>query len=166
MACCLTAPSHYLSQCWSRSLLPYGVTRRQWVLNRCLTYYTWRSMCWYAIWTICSLTWKTNDMGEVYIKTWYILHADKYGYDITSLNAGEYLTILFMSTPLVSLVPNQKKYSKKENNVHFSKTCCITTVCGGLTCLVPSHYLNHMWFLSIWPIQTNFSEKTNKSDHK
>ena len=31
MACCLTAPSHYLSQCWPRSLLPYGVTRPQWV---------------------------------------------------------------------------------------------------------------------------------------
>ena len=28
---CLTAPSHYLNQCWSRSLPPYGVTRPQWV---------------------------------------------------------------------------------------------------------------------------------------
>ena len=27
MACCLTAPSHYLSQCWPRSISPYGVTR-------------------------------------------------------------------------------------------------------------------------------------------
>ena len=31
MACCLTAPSHYLSQCWPRSLSPYGVIRPQWV---------------------------------------------------------------------------------------------------------------------------------------
>ena len=31
MAWCLTAPSHYLSQCWPRSLLPYGVTRPHWV---------------------------------------------------------------------------------------------------------------------------------------
>ena len=31
MAWCLTAPSHYLSQCWPRSLSPYGVTRPQWV---------------------------------------------------------------------------------------------------------------------------------------
>ena len=27
MACCLAAPSHYLSQCWPRSLSPYGITR-------------------------------------------------------------------------------------------------------------------------------------------
>ena len=31
MACCLTAPSHYLSRCWPRSLSPHGVTRPQWV---------------------------------------------------------------------------------------------------------------------------------------
>ena len=34
MACCLTASSHYLSQCWPRSLSPYGVTRPQWVINQ------------------------------------------------------------------------------------------------------------------------------------
>ena len=31
MACCLTAPSHYLSQYLPRSLWPYGVTKPQWV---------------------------------------------------------------------------------------------------------------------------------------
>ena len=31
MACCLTALSHYLSQCWHRSMSPYGITRPQWV---------------------------------------------------------------------------------------------------------------------------------------
>ena len=31
MAWCLTAPSHYLSQCWPSSMSPYGVTRPQWV---------------------------------------------------------------------------------------------------------------------------------------
>ena len=31
MAWCLTAPSHYLSQCWPRSISPYGLTRLQWV---------------------------------------------------------------------------------------------------------------------------------------
>ena len=30
-AWCRQATSHYLSQCWPRSLLPYGVTRPQWV---------------------------------------------------------------------------------------------------------------------------------------
>ena len=31
MAWCHQAASHYLSQCWPRSLSPYGVTRPQWV---------------------------------------------------------------------------------------------------------------------------------------
>ena len=31
MAWCHQATSHYLSQCWPRSLTPYGITRPQWV---------------------------------------------------------------------------------------------------------------------------------------
>ena len=31
MAWCRQATSHYLSQCWPRSLSPYGATRPQWV---------------------------------------------------------------------------------------------------------------------------------------
>ena len=31
MAWCRQATSHYLSQCWPRSMTPYGVTRPQWV---------------------------------------------------------------------------------------------------------------------------------------
>ena len=31
IAWCRQATSHYLSQCWPRSLSPYGVTRPQWV---------------------------------------------------------------------------------------------------------------------------------------
>ena len=31
MAWCHQAPSHYLSQCWPRSMSPYGITRPQWV---------------------------------------------------------------------------------------------------------------------------------------
>ena len=31
MAWCRQATNHYLNQCWPRSLLPYGVTRPQWV---------------------------------------------------------------------------------------------------------------------------------------
>ena len=33
MAWCHQATSHYLSQCWLRSLSPYGITRTQWVNN-------------------------------------------------------------------------------------------------------------------------------------
>ena len=32
MAWCRQATSHYLSQCWPRSMSPYGVTRPQWVI--------------------------------------------------------------------------------------------------------------------------------------
>ena len=31
MARCRQATNHYLSQCWSRSVSPYGITGRQWV---------------------------------------------------------------------------------------------------------------------------------------
>ena len=31
MAWCRQAPSHYLSQCWPRSMSPNGITRPQWV---------------------------------------------------------------------------------------------------------------------------------------
>ena len=39
MAWCHQAASHYLSQCWPRSLWPYGVTRPQWV-NRFYPYFS------------------------------------------------------------------------------------------------------------------------------
>ena len=37
MAWCCQAPSHYLSQRWSSSMSPYGVTRPQWVNTACVT---------------------------------------------------------------------------------------------------------------------------------
>ena len=36
MAWCRQAPSHYLSQCWPRYLLPYGIIRPQWVSHMTL----------------------------------------------------------------------------------------------------------------------------------
>ena len=33
MAWCLQATSHYLSQCWPKSMSPYGVTTPQWVME-------------------------------------------------------------------------------------------------------------------------------------
>ena len=40
MAWCRQATSHYLSQCWPRSLSPYGVTRPQWVNHILQDYFT------------------------------------------------------------------------------------------------------------------------------
>ena len=42
MAWCRQATSHYLSQCWPRSMLPNGVTRPQWV-NTTVEKHTWIS---------------------------------------------------------------------------------------------------------------------------
>ena len=41
MVWCRQAPSHYLRQCWPRSLSPYGVTRPEWV--KLLLHYSLRS---------------------------------------------------------------------------------------------------------------------------
>ena len=38
MAWCRQATSHYLSQCWPRSLPPYGVTRPRWVKKTLATF--------------------------------------------------------------------------------------------------------------------------------
>ena len=46
MAWCHQATSHYLSQCWLRSMSPFGVTRPQWVnLNSQLTWLLVISWC-------------------------------------------------------------------------------------------------------------------------
>ena len=45
MAWCHQATSHYLSQCWPRSLSPYGVTRPQWVKWLHYIDVTWGSWC-------------------------------------------------------------------------------------------------------------------------
>ena len=44
MAWCRQATSHYLSQCWSRYWLPYGVTRPQWVNGGESVVNTWAKM--------------------------------------------------------------------------------------------------------------------------
>ena len=47
MAWCRLATSHYLCQCWPRSLSPYGVTRPQWV-----------NQCWLVI---CEVLWHSPE---------------------------------------------------------------------------------------------------------
>ena len=41
MAWCRQAASHYLSQCWSRSMSPYDVIRPQWVKMSTLVWFLW-----------------------------------------------------------------------------------------------------------------------------
>ena len=57
MAWCRQATSHYLSQCWPRSMLPNGVSRPQWVNNR--------PLCLLSRWPICGVShgWATVSHG-------------------------------------------------------------------------------------------------------
>ena len=65
MAWCCQAASHYLSQCWPRSLLPYGVTRPQWVKIgeladvMCTIYHIFLNMeCIMTfVWAPCQMIW-------------------------------------------------------------------------------------------------------------
>ena len=41
MACCHQATSHYPRQCWPSFMLPYGITRPQWVKKRKMLIYKW-----------------------------------------------------------------------------------------------------------------------------
>ena len=49
--CCLMAPSPYLSQCWPRSMSPYGITRPQWVDIHCSKIQSWD--CHLLQWNLC-----------------------------------------------------------------------------------------------------------------
>ena len=51
MAWCHQATSHNLSQCWPRSLSPYGVTRPQWVNPYPLWLFHWQLKI--VLWTHC-----------------------------------------------------------------------------------------------------------------
>ena len=61
MAWCYQATSHYLSQCWHRSMSPYDVTRPQWVeLPQCQwrnpdRWAKWTHIKSQQAWTICSI---------------------------------------------------------------------------------------------------------------
>ena len=58
MAWCRQATSHYLNQCWPRSLPPYGVTRPEWVKSLWLSG-NFRPLSEYqttALWDLCNMS--------------------------------------------------------------------------------------------------------------
>ena len=55
MAWCRQAPSHYLSQCWPRSLPPYSVTRPNWVNAQCWCIWLPEDGCYDLLLWLCSL---------------------------------------------------------------------------------------------------------------
>ena len=61
MAWCRQATSHYLNQCWPRSLSPYGIIRPQWVKSK-----QQHSSMWHiAILTQCSHETDTSKMNHM-----------------------------------------------------------------------------------------------------
>ena len=78
MACCRQATSHYLSQCWPRSLSTYGVTRPQWV-----DLVTMRFFCKPVSWEML----KTS-VTQLYLKKWHLqLHPPRLR-EPSELNSG------------------------------------------------------------------------------
>ena len=57
MAWCHQAPSHYLSQCWPRSLSPYGVTMPQWVNSFWPRDAIWHQWCHMASQNMVNIGW-------------------------------------------------------------------------------------------------------------
>ena len=76
MAWCRQATSHYMSQCWSRSMAPYGVTRPQWV-KLALTHWvrvmhicvSKLSYLWFRQWLVA---WKAPN--HYFKQCWNIVH--------------------------------------------------------------------------------------------
>ena len=78
MAWCRQATSHYLSQCWPRSLSPYGVTRPQWVKyqhpqdahlldkGHHITWASWRLKSMAKLMTLCK-----GNLTQI-IRPWYM----------------------------------------------------------------------------------------------
>ena len=69
MAWCHQATSHYLNQCWPRSLSPYGFTRLQWV-NPCCAELNLRHIELYLHLLNSSISQYWNDTGRWNLSLW------------------------------------------------------------------------------------------------
>ena len=73
------APSHYLSQCWPRSVSPYGVNRPQLIVF-------WPD-CWISVFQMALLAWlNKGDEGKEMLKLTSQLRV---GYELVSRVSGE-----------------------------------------------------------------------------
>ena len=74
MAWCRQATSHYLRQCWPRSLLPYVVTRPQWVISLCSSGDIWFHRTWSTLVQVmaCCLMAPSHYLNQC----WWILNKD------------------------------------------------------------------------------------------
>ena len=135
MAWCRQAPSHYLSQCWPRSLSPYVVIRPQWAI----------------------------DIKRVWLLMWWLLALPSYmhlWYQLCRLNA--YMSSTGVSSDILVLKIGRKlmKIERKFKHLYMyteikSAPHCHaiwhhrtwSTLVQIMACCptAPSHYLNQCW---------------------
>ena len=89
MACCHQATSHYLSQCWPRSMLPCGITRPQWV-----------KLCQEHVSVILIQNW-----GRIENMIWTGFHNTKYDFerDFKCISILENLSVLLKNSKIKSI---------------------------------------------------------------
>ena len=101
MAWCRKAPNHYLSQCWPRSMSPWGITRPQQVkydifMIFCVSWNTENHLPWGRISITCNIgEWR----GDMKSKFFIFFPKNNAAYkELTS--AGSYLVINYTSADL------------------------------------------------------------------
>ena len=123
MAWCHQAASHYLSQCWPRSLSPYGVTRPQWFNNS--PYVHWKYQ---GFWSIKHL------------------HLGKYSQNIRH-NIDEFLTDYGISGTSLSEIA----YLAWKSSIHVyqwigaAKDIIPALKCWRYVSFAPTHY--HLYYI-------------------
>ena len=116
MAWCHQATSHYLNQCWPRSMSPYGVTRPQWVHTRDLKKYTCK-----ITYTSC----RCQRFNALHIKTCIIsiCHTDLH--EMPMLLKWHFSINLFLLEPLLFII-----HDSVNIGIKFSGNgCCFKARC-------------------------------------
>ena len=132
MAWCRQATSHYLSQCWPRSPLPYGVTRPRWVKG------VWHSHVLPCIengsneWTIQDLFSHNHVFALQCHITWASWHSKLQSEQQRKHQSSALLALCGVSPPVTGCFPSQRA-SDVEN---------VSIACGKL------FQPNNMYFLT------------------
>ena len=162
MAWCHQATSHYLSQCWPRSMLPYGITSPQWLNSLWRSDAIWwhRSVSTLAQVMACCLTAPSHNQNQCSLQNgpaiflWQQIHSRYLGHQSLKSAWKLLIKMLFESpTPRVqwvnSLWPSDAIWRHGSGSALTQvMVCCLTA---------PSHYLNQYWHI-ISKVQWHLSE--------
>ena len=147
MAWCHQATSHYLSQCWPRSMPPYGITRPQWVNDMyprnngngpsCPVGYCWH----YFAGTLPTLSSHCRLSFENRVPIDFIYMYPIFNWTaVGSLN--EWVPVDELSNGHLdhvnSLWPNDAKWQQRSMSTLAQVGACYH--------MTPSHHLNQCWF--------------------